>query len=189
MYESFGAIAAVADDAIAAAFGIVGGPDGLAVMALGRLGSGEFDVLSDVDLLFVCGEDYNREYLTRISEQMMQALAAYTRDGMVFPVDARLRPARGGRGQLLVTPTQLDVYFEHEAQSWEALTYTKLRYVAGSRRLAQRASTATRVLFQRFAADASFPQAIREMRAKVEAVEAPELNFKTSPGGTSEHDF
>ncbi len=188
VYESFGAIAAAAEDAIAAAFGIVGEPDGLAVMALGRLGSGEFDLLSDVDLLFVCGEDYNREYLTRISEQMVQALSAYTRDGMVFPVDARLRP-RGGEGELLVTPTQLDVYFEHEAHSWEALTYTKLRFVAGSRRLAQRASNATGVLFERFAADASFSQAVREMRAKVEAAEAPELNFKTSPGGTYDIDF
>ena len=43
-------------------------------------------------------------------EQMVQALAGYTRDGMAFPVDTRLRP-RGAEGELLVTPVQLAAYF------------------------------------------------------------------------------
>jgi glutamate-ammonia-ligase adenylyltransferase len=188
VYESFAATTAAAEDAFAAAFGIAGEPDGLAVMALGRLGTGELDILSDADVIFVCGEDHNREHLTRVSEQMMQELAAYTRDGMAFPVDARLRP-RGSEGELLITPTQLTAYFEHEAQPWEALTYTKLRFLAGSRSLAQRAVDATQSLFRRFAGDASFPQAVREMRAKVEAAEAQEKSFKTSPGATYDIDF
>ena len=62
----------------------------------------------------------------------MQALAAYTRNGMVFPVDTRLRP-RGGEGELLVTPVQLALYCEQAAQPWEALTYTKLRISADRR--------------------------------------------------------
>src|SRR5205823_2273494 len=107
VYESLGETTAVAEDAIAAAYTIAGAPGGLAVLALGRLGSDEFDVLSDADVLFVCDEEQNREALTKAAEQMMQALAAYTRDGMAFPVDARLRP-RGGEGELLVTPAKLD---------------------------------------------------------------------------------
>ena len=38
---------------------------GLAVLAVGRLGSGEFDLLSDADVLFVCGEDGDRIALTK----------------------------------------------------------------------------------------------------------------------------
>jgi glutamate-ammonia-ligase adenylyltransferase len=188
VYESLAATTAASEDAIAAAFGMAGEPEGLAIMALGRLGSGEFDVLSDADLLFVCGKDDDREPLTRAAEQMMQALAAYTRDGMVFPVDARLRP-RGGEGELLVTPVQLAAYFEQEAQPWEALMYTKLRFLAGSRSLGERAAATVQSLFARFATDNSFPQSVREMRAKLEAADAPGKSYKTSPGGTYDIDF
>jgi glutamate-ammonia-ligase adenylyltransferase len=118
---------------------------------------------------------------------MMHALSAYTREGMVFPVDARLRP-RGGEGELLVTPTQLVAYFEHEAQPWEALMYTKLRFFAGSKALGARATAQLKNLFERFAADAGFGEAVREMRTKLEAAE-PRRNFKSSPGGTYDIDF
>jgi len=188
VYTALGSTTGAAEDAIAAAFGIAGAPAGLAVMALGRLGSGEFDVLSDADVLFVGAEGVDPQPLIKVAEQMMQALAAYTRDGMVLPVDARLRP-RGGEGELLVTPTQLAVYFEQEVQPWEALIYTKLRFLAGSRELADRAAKATQGLFERFAADAGFKPAVREMRAKLDAAEAPERSFKTSPGAVYDIDF
>ncbi len=155
VYESFADTTAAAEDVMAAAFCLAGAPEGLAVMALGRLGSGEFDLLSDADVLFVCGEEDDRIALTRCAEQMMHALSAYTREGTVFPVDARLRP-RGGEGELLFTPTQLAAYFEHEAQAWEALMYTKLRFLAGSQTLGERATAALKTLFERFAADAGF---------------------------------
>ena len=141
-------------------------------MALGRLGSGEFDLLSDADVLFVCAEDGDRTALTKCAEQMMHALSAYTQDGTVFPLDARLRP-RGGEGELLSTPAQLAGYFEHEAQAWEALMYTKMRFLTGSRTLGERATAALKVLFDRFAADGGFNPAVREMRTKLEVAEAP----------------
>src|SRR5205085_6372695 len=92
VYDSLSVTTACADDAISAAFAISGSPAGLAVMAVGRLGSGEFDLLSDADLLFVSAEHVDRGPLTRAAEQIMQALSTYTRDGMLFPVDPRLRP-------------------------------------------------------------------------------------------------
>ena len=187
VYESFGGITSAAADAMAAAFSMAGAPQGLAVMALGRLGSGEFDLLSDADVLFVREEEGDGIALTRCAEQMMHALSAYTREGMVFPVDARLRP-RGGEGDLLSTPTQLTAYFEHEAQPWEALMYTKLRSFAGSKALGERASAQLKNLFERFAADAGFAEAVCEMRTKLEAAEL-EKSFKSSPGGTYDIDF
>lgn len=188
VYESLGESTAAAEDAIAVAFAIAEVPDDLAVLALGRLGSGEFDVLSDADVVFVGKEGSDRERATKSASQIMQVLAAYTKEGMAFPVDARLRP-HGGEGELLVTPSQLGRYCEQEAHAWEALTYTKLRFVAGNRALGERALSATRSLFRRFAADASFPGAVREMRAKLETADAPERNFKTSPGAIYDIDF
>lgn len=188
VYSSLAATTAGAEDAIAAAFGIAEKPAGLAVFALGRLGTGEFDVASDADLLFVRSEDAEGESLSRGVERMVQALSAYTQDGMVFAVDTRLRP-RGGEGELLVTVPQLETYFQREAQAWEALLYTKLRFLAGDRKLGERALRATGGLFARFESEPGVLPAIREMRKKLEGNQDSERNFKTAPGGTYDIDF
>ncbi len=188
VYQSLSATSAAAEDAFAAAFAIAGSPPGLATLAVGRLGSGEFDVLSDADVIFVSGEDQDRFALAKAVEPMVQALAAYTRDGMVFPVDARLRP-RGGEGELLITPTQLEAYCLQEAQPWEALTYTKLRFIAGDRELARRAEAAVHKLFERSTSDPGFVEAVRDMRTRLEMLDAPGRTFKTSVGAVYDIDF
>jgi glutamate-ammonia-ligase adenylyltransferase len=187
VYESFEATTAAAEDVMATAVRLADA-EGLAVMALGRLGSGEFDLLSDADVLFVCGEGDDRTALTKCAEKMMHTLSAYTRDGTVFSLDARLRP-RGGEGELLSTPAQLTAYFEHEAQPWEGLMYTKMRFLAGSQTLGDQATGTLNTLFERFATDPSFAQSVREMRTKLEGAESPEKSFKYSPGGIYDIDF
>ena len=67
--------------------------------------------------------------------------------------------------------------------------YTKLRFLAGSRTLAEKAVAATQVLFRRFSSDEPLKQAIRDMRAKLDTVESPEKSFKTSPGAIYDIDF
>jgi [glutamine synthetase] adenylyltransferase / [glutamine synthetase]-adenylyl-L-tyrosine phosphorylase len=188
VYESFAETTSAAEDAIAAAWEITGAAEHLAVMVLGRLGSGEFDVLSDADILFICQEDRDREALTRTAAQIMQVLSAYTQEGLVFATDTRLRP-RGREGELLVTPVHLSHYFATEAQAWEALSYTKLRFVAGSRHLADRAIQACRPLFDRFACEPRFTCDVREMREKLETADALARNLKTSEGAIYDIDF
>lgn len=188
VYDSLTEMTAAADDAIAAALAISEPPPGFAVLALGRLGTEEFDVASDADLLFLYEENTDRAAAVRTAEQVVQALAAYTRDGTVFAVDARLRP-RGMEGELVHTPSNLGGYFAQEAQAWEALSYTKLRFVAGSEELAERARVAVEGRLSRFASDADFPAQTRAMRAKLEKTESGEINFKRDPGGFYDIDF
>src|SRR6266536_1318011 len=188
IYSSFEETTSAAEAAIAAAFGIAGSPRGLAILALGRLGSREFDLLSDADLLFVCDPAGDRLALTKSAEQIMQTLAAYTQDGMVFPVDARVRP-HGAEGELLVTPQQLEAYFSNEAQPWEALTYTKLRHIAGSAELGRRGFAAGEILFSRFAQHDDFAAAVREMRQRLQDASAPEKSIRTSAGALYDVDF
>src|SRR5581483_6782486 len=186
VYESLSSNSAAADDAIAAALSLAGEPSGFTILALGRLGTNEFDLLSDADLLFVSNHSRNREDLTRAAEQVMNCLAAYTREGMLFPVDTRLRP-HGTQGELVATRKQLGTYFDQDAQPWEALMYSKVRYVAGDQDLAREIASATDCLFGRFARDPAFAGAVRNMRAKLEP--AGETNLKTSPGGIYDIDF
>jgi glutamate-ammonia-ligase adenylyltransferase len=177
-----------AENAVRAAFAIAGQPRGLAVLALGRLGTQEFDLLSDADVLFVREESLPAEAATRIAGQIMQVLSAYTREGTVFPVDPRLRP-RGGEGELVVTAAELHSYCAQEAQAWEALTFTKLRPVVGSAPAAAKALEAAREFSRRFAGDSGFAPAVREMRLRLEETDPAQANFKTSPGAVYDIDF
>jgi glutamate-ammonia-ligase adenylyltransferase len=152
------------------------------------LGTAEFDIYSDADLLFICAEQADIPGLTRFVERMTDALSSYTRDGMVFVVDTRLRP-RGAEGELLITIPQLQAYFAGEAEEWEALLYTKLRFLAGMKDLGLRAAQATNLLFERFAADSNLLPAVRAMRRKLEGTHATEKNFKTMPGASYDIDF
>jgi glutamate-ammonia-ligase adenylyltransferase len=187
VYESLAEMTAAADDAIRAALALAEA-EGFAVLALGRLGSEEFDIASDADLLFVRDERADAAQAARAAERVVEALAAYTKEGIVFAVDPRLRP-RGGEGELVVTPSNLEHYFAQEAHPWEALTYTKLRRIAGSEEVAERAVTRVERHFTRFSLDHGFVTAAREMRAKLEKAEAGERNFKTVAGGFYDIDF
>jgi [glutamine synthetase] adenylyltransferase / [glutamine synthetase]-adenylyl-L-tyrosine phosphorylase len=167
---------------------LAGKPHGLAVMALGRLGTWEFDLLSDADLLFVRDEALPPEVAAKSAGQIVQVLAAYTREGTLFPVDARLRP-RGSEGDLVVTAAQLHRYCAQEAEPWEALTYTKLRQIAGSAEVGKQAIAAREQLGKRYGREAGFTEAVRDMRRRLETVENGELNFKTAPGAVYDIDF
>ncbi len=147
-FETFEALSHLADEALAAALRIaaretIGASIGLhsapfAVIALGRLGTSEMDVGSDADLIFVVDEKLSaeeREPWRRFAERFVQLVSSYTQDGLLFPVDTRLRP-RGGEGDLLQSVAYLREYFSQEAQGWEAITFLKARAVAGNTALA-----------------------------------------------------
>ncbi|MBZ5511070.1 MAG: hypothetical protein LAN70_07845 [Acidobacteriia bacterium] len=188
VYESLAETTRAADEAIAAALAIAGSPQGLAVMALGRLGTAEFDLLSDADLLFVRDEGLEAAPATRAAEQLMQALSAYTREGTVFPVDARLRP-RGAEGELVMTVAHVEEYFQREAQAWEALSFTKLRHVAGADELSRRVLHSAPGWMAHFADDTGFVAAVRGMRSKLDKPEAGGPNLKTGAGAVYDIDF
>lgn len=188
VYESLEATSTLAANAILAAFAIAGRPHGFAILALGRLGTCEADLLSDADLIFLRDESLELTQATRTAEMMMEVLSSYTKQGTVLPVDARLRPS-GGEGELVVTAAGLAGYFLRDAQPWEALTYTKMRYIAGSREIAAEAFSARNKLLARFAADRSFGQAIRDTRRKLECSEADAGSIKTGPGGFYDLDY
>jgi len=104
------------------------------VLALGRLGTGEMDMGSDVDLIFLVDEAVSAEERERwrlLAERFIHIASSQTREGLLFPVDTRLRP-RGAEGETLQTVSYLTQYFQSEAQAWEAATFLKARPVAGN---------------------------------------------------------
>lgn len=188
VFESLHEFSRLADETIRAAFTIADAPEGLAVMALGRLGTWETDLLSDADLVFVRDEGVDSDLATRKAEQIVEILSAYTREGTVLAVDTRLRP-NGSEGELVVTPAHLRSYFRSHAQPWEALTYTKFRHVAGSENSAAQARAAVDELSHRFRVDPEFGPKIREVRTRLEKLDSDGRNLKTGPGGLYDIDY
>ena len=113
-------------------------PTGIAVIALGKLGSRELNYSSDVDLLLLFDPDRlprrqrddAGEAAVRIARRMIEILQNRTADGYVARVDLRLRPSPE------VTPVALPLnaaisHYESSALPWERAAFIRARPVAG----------------------------------------------------------
>jgi glutamate-ammonia-ligase adenylyltransferase len=178
----------LAERAIECALRIVQGEKSLAVFALGRLGTDEFDIASDADLLFARAPEADEQQARIDAERLVNALSAYTKEGSIFAVDARLRP-RGGEGELVVSAAQVEKYLAEEAQPWEALTYSKLRFVAGRKDLAPLVLTSVWHRIVELAARPGFSAAVTEMRGRLEKSNRYANSFKLACGGFYDIDF
>lgn len=127
-----------------------------AVIALGRLGTGEMDVASDADVIFVLEESVGAEEKDewrRLAERFVNVTSSHTREGLLFPVDTRLRP-RGKEGEIVQSVAYLRDYYRTEAEGWEAATILKARPLAGNCSLAARTiGEVHSILAERFGKD------------------------------------
>jgi glutamate-ammonia-ligase adenylyltransferase len=117
-------------------------PRGLAVIALGKLGSRELNFSSDVDLLLLFDPDTlprrsrgePGDSAVRVGRRIVELLQKRTEDGYVARVDMRLRPSPE------VTPIVLPLnaaisYYESAAVGWERAAFIRARCCAGDRRV------------------------------------------------------
>ncbi|HEX7464146.1 MAG TPA: DUF294 nucleotidyltransferase-like domain-containing protein [Actinomycetota bacterium] len=113
-------------------------PSGLAVVGLGKLGGGELNYASDVDVLFVHGGGggARQEEAGHAAAEIIRLLSEPTSEGIVLRIDPALRP--GGRGGAL--SQSLDAmreYYADQAATWERQALIKARAVAGDRSLGE----------------------------------------------------
>ncbi|HXI26706.1 MAG TPA: hypothetical protein VNG71_22835 [Pyrinomonadaceae bacterium] len=110
----------------------------VAILGLGRLGSGGMDYGSDLDIVVVFDGEApspihgltHAEAYVRFVELVVAALSSVTREGYLYRVDLRLRPD-GQKGSLASSAQAFTSYVEKRAGIWEWLAYVKLRAVAG----------------------------------------------------------
>jgi glutamate-ammonia-ligase adenylyltransferase len=101
---------------------------GFVVLAMGKLGGGELNYSSDVDLLFLADED--AAAYQRLGERLIRALTEATAEGFLYRVDMRLRPW-GRVGPLISTVDGYLGYLERHARLWEKQALLRARVVAG----------------------------------------------------------
>src|SRR5262249_40823513 len=158
--------------------------DGLAVVAMGKLGSGELTYASDLDLIFVyepgdpgwwSGRALAHDVFTRIAQRTISALQTPTREGIAYRIDTRLRPS-GSQGPLVTSLDAFAAYHATSAQLWERQALIRARVVAGPSPLARRLEeVVTGFVYGRGLSDDEAAE-IARMRARIE-------HERAAPGG------
>jgi glutamate-ammonia-ligase adenylyltransferase len=141
--ESSGRYTALAEFVVGAALALVrekapasdqGKMEGFSVLALGKLGAGDLNFFSDLDLIFLAGERDDPEACIRLARALVGDLDA--RGGeLIYRVDLRLRP-EGDRGPLVCTQSGLEEYYEAYGEVWERCAWIRGRRVAGDQETA-----------------------------------------------------
>ncbi|MCX7544051.1 bifunctional [glutamate--ammonia ligase]-adenylyl-L-tyrosine phosphorylase/[glutamate--ammonia-ligase] adenylyltransferase [Marinicella gelatinilytica] len=118
----------------------------LQIFALGKLGSGELNYSSDIDLVFIYEQGGSSDgdksldagrYFNRIGQHIIQLLDQYTDVGRVYQVDMRLRPF-GSVGPLSCSVDALHQYLLSEGREWERFAWMRARQVAGDQTAGER---------------------------------------------------
>ena len=197
----------VADCAVGAAARIVAGstspspaaadPDtGWTVFALGKLGSRELTVHSDLDLVFVYeGEpaDASRfERHQKFVRSVQDVLSKTTAAGSAYKIDTRLRP-EGRMGALAIPLPAFRRYLRERGEIWERMAWTRSRSIGGDPALA---AEVEREVEQFVYGDwsAEIPAYAQHVRQRIERELAKEasgdhLDLKRGRGGLVDIDF
>src|SRR5205823_253544 len=113
-----------------------------AILALGKLGGGELNHSSHVDLLFLYSHEGQlashlsyHEFFNWLGKKILETFSTPHPVGSLFRVDLRLRP-EGSAGPLARSLDSMENYYAGFGETWERLALIKARGVGGSRELA-----------------------------------------------------
>ncbi len=171
------------------------------VIGMGKLGGGELNVSSDIDLIFLYAENGetdgsrrlgNHEFFTRLARRLISMVNEATSDGYVFRVDMRLRPY-GESGPLVMSFAGLEEYLVSQGREWERYAWIKARLVAPeeSRYLDDLSRIYQPFVYRKYL-DFSAIDSMRKLHAQIrqEVQRRDRLNnIKLGPGGIREIEF
>lgn len=173
------------------------------VIGLGKLGGRELNLGSDVDPLFVWQGSGSTtggrqsvpasEYYMHVSRMLIRLMSERTADGVVWPVDMRLRPGGDGSAIALHLETTLSHYLEY-GQTWERAMLIKSRPVAGDLRLGQAFVEGIKPFIYRRYLDYTTVVALADMKRRIDAQAgsggiAAGFDVKRGRGGIREIEF
>ncbi|MBF0426306.1 MAG: bifunctional [glutamate--ammonia ligase]-adenylyl-L-tyrosine phosphorylase/[glutamate--ammonia-ligase] adenylyltransferase [Magnetococcales bacterium] len=177
-------------------------PSRFAILGMGKLGAGELNFSSDIDLIYLYNHDDGKttgprpltikEYYTRLGRDLIRLLSTQTADGMVFRVDLRLRP-EGESGDLALSCRSAEIYYESWGQTWERAAMIKARPVAGDLALGEAFLERLRPFVFRRYLDYAALDAIRDMKQRIDQKMHRradyQRNLKLGRGGIREIEF
>ncbi|TKB51448.1 bifunctional [glutamate--ammonia ligase]-adenylyl-L-tyrosine phosphorylase/[glutamate--ammonia-ligase] adenylyltransferase [Ferrimonas sediminicola] len=171
----------------------------LLILGMGKLGGGELNFSSDIDLIFTYPENGttdgprqldNQQYFIRMGQKLIGLLADVELEGFCFRVDMRLRPF-GEAGPLAVSFDAIEDYYQEQGREWERYAMVKARAM-GEGDQASALHTLLRPFIYRRYLDFSAIDALRRMKALIESqLRRSSLtdNIKLGRGGIREVEF
>ena len=176
-------------------------PGAVAVIALGKAGSGEMTAGSDLDLMTVYGAPSDAVSATkgwspdvfyvRFTQRLISALSAHTAEGGLYEVDMRLRPS-GSKGPVSVPLSGFQTYYSDEAATWEFMALTRARVAwASEPAFGARVTAAIEAALRRPRPGVDTAGDVRAMRDLMDR-ERPAKGFwdlKLVPGGLVDAEF
>jgi len=179
----------------------LGAAQQLIVLGMGKMGAGELNLSSDIDLIFTYPDDgetqgarkslSNEEFFTRLGRKLIQALDNVTVDGFVFRVDMRLRPF-GDSGALVASFDAIEDYYQTQGREWERYAMIKARPVTGSEQDKKAIDELLRPFIYRRYLDYGMFDSLREMKSMIAGqlhLKGMEDNIKLGAGGIREIEF
>jgi glutamate-ammonia-ligase adenylyltransferase len=178
-----------------------GKPQQLLILGMGKLGGGELNVSSDIDLIFIYPENgetdgarhiSNSDFFTRLGKRLIAAINELTADGHVFRVDMRLRPY-GDSGPLVMSFAALEEYLLTQGREWERYAWIKARVISplGCPDCEDLMSFARPFIFRKYL-DFGAIESMRKLHAQIrqEVARRDRINnIKLGPGGIREIEF
>jgi glutamate-ammonia-ligase adenylyltransferase len=162
----------------------------LGIVGMGKLGGGELNYSSDVDLLYVLRDDADEKlekHAARFCEAFGRALADRMGRGSLYRIDLRLRPF-GSKGALAPRQRAYESYYQRYAQPWEHLALIRSRWIAGDPAGKERWEAMRReICFQPTRGEWAVEELVR-MRERVED-QGGEHDLKRGAGGIRDVEF
>ena len=193
-------VPAVSDD-FARAHGQVPGGE-FAILAMGRLGSREMTLASDLDLILIYDVPPDSEasdgprplpistYYARLTQRVIGAITAPTAEGRLYEVDMRLRPS-GASGPIASSLASFALYQRQSAWTWEHMALTRARPVAGSTALRRRIEAAIAAALAAPRDPARLVADVAEMRQRIagEHPRSAAWDLRNRAGGLTDLEF
>lgn len=176
----------------------------LLVLGMGKLGGGELNFSSDIDL--ICAYPYDgqtqggtrslthQEYFTKVVQRLGNLLSDNTADSFCYRTDLRLRPF-GDAGPLVGSFDSLQVYYETQGRTWERYALVKAKLLGNYQDFGNYGPEFIEMLrpfvYRRYL-DFGAIESLRKLKHMIEAeVRRRQLhdNFKLGSGGIRELEF
>ena len=178
-------------------------PEGdMMVLGLGKLGSGEMTLQSDLDLILICDcPDFSAlsdgdkpldadRWFARAARRLMSGLSAPSAEGELYEVDTRLRPS-GNAGPLVTKFSSFVDYQLNQAWNWEHMALTRGRVLAGADKLRQKVEAAIGDILSAPRDMAKLAQDAEDMRQRLRThqPQAGPFDIRRGDGGLVDVEF
>lgn len=180
----------------------------LIILAMGKLGGGELNFSSDIDLIFAYDEEghtpgtgcdnggggksiSHEAYFGKLTKQLVALLNEQTAEGRVYRVDTRLRPF-GHSGPIAMSVPRIETYYQQHGREWERYALIKARAVGHDPSSGKALLKLLQPFVYRRYLDYNSLESMRDMKRMIQqevARKSLETNIKLGSGGIREIEF